>query len=101
MNERDLKLVLRAKRQIRREIAIRSFLVFGLFFCAVLRMLGVELPFMYLLLFVLLFVSLVLTSDLIANFGMVSKKDLINVIENYIHSDPEVLTRYSSAKSRG
>ena len=100
MNERDFQLVMRAKRQIQRETALRSFLIFGLFFCAVLRMVGIELPFVYLLLFVMLFVSLVLSSDFIANFGMVSKKDLVGVIEKHIHSNPEVLTRYSNTRSK-
>jgi len=100
MDERDFQLIMRAKRQIHRERALRSFLVFGLFFSASLRMMGVELPFMYLLLFVLLLISLILSSDLIANFGMVSKHDLISLIENHIHNDPDVLARYSNARSR-
>lgn len=100
MNERDYKLLLRAKRQIQRESSIRSFLIVGVCFAAGLRLFGVELPFLYPLLFVILFVALVLNSDLIANFGMVTKKDLIAVIERHIHSDPEALTRYVNAKSK-
>jgi hypothetical protein len=100
MTERDFHLLLRAKRQIKREAAIRSFLIFGLCFGAALRMLGIELPFLYLLLFVILFVALALNSDLIANFGMVSRNDLVNVIEQHIHNDPETLSRYASVKSR-
>ena len=49
---------------------------------AVLRFLGVELPFFYLMLFVFLLISLVFSSELNANFGLVSKGDLIKVIEN-------------------
>jgi len=60
----------------------------------------VELPFLYLMLFVSLFISLILSSDLIANYGQVSKGDLINVIEKHIHSDPEMLTRYANSRSR-
>ena len=100
MDEHDFQLILRAKRQIRREKSIRSFLVVGLCFAAGLRLLGLELPNLYPLLFVLLFVALVLNSDLIANFGMVSKKDLIAVIERHIHNDPDVLSRYADSKSR-
>ncbi len=100
MNDRDIQLVLRAKRQIQRETATRSFLVFGVVFCAVLRFLGVEAPFLYLTLFVLLFICLLLSSDLLVNFGSVSKKDLVSVIERHIHSDADMLTRYSSVKSR-
>ena len=59
-------------------------------------MLGFELMLMYMLLFVILFVSLVLNSEVIASFGMVSKKDLVNVIEQHIHNDPKALTRYAS-----
>ncbi|NKB32379.1 MAG: hypothetical protein GKR91_04705 [Pseudomonadales bacterium] len=95
MNERDFQLARRAKRQIEREAALRSFLWVGLVFCAVLRMLGFELQIMYLFLFVILFVSLVINSEVIASFGMVSKKDLVSVIENHIHNDPEALTRYA------
>ena len=101
MNDQDFRLIIRAKRQIARESALKSFLVFGVFFCAALRMLDLELPFLYRVVFVMLFISLVLTSDLFANIGLVSKKDLVKVIENHIHSDPEVLTRYCSARSKG
>lgn len=100
MNDRDIKLLLRAKRQISRETAVRSFLIFGLVFSAALRFLGVELPSLYILLFVFLFVSLILSSDFVANFGLVSKQDLVNVIEKHIHNDPEVLQRYSSARNK-
>ena len=100
MDERDLHLLLRAKRQIHREAKLRAFLIFGVCFTACLRLVGIELPFLYLVLFVLLFVALVLNSDLIGNFGMVSKKDLVAVIEQHIHNDPEAITRYMEAKSR-
>ncbi|MCH7817318.1 MAG: hypothetical protein IIC60_12190 [Proteobacteria bacterium] len=52
------------------------------------------------MLFVFLLVSLVIGSDLIANNGVVSKHDLIPVIENHIHSDAEVLTRHAGSRSR-
>lgn len=100
MNERDFQLVLRAKKQIRRENAIRSFLIVGVCFAAALRLAGVEPPLLYPLLFVILFVALVLNSDLIANLGMVSKTDLVSVIERHIHNDPEALARYVNAKSK-
>ena len=100
MNESDFNLVLRAKRQINRETAIRSFLIAGVCVAAGLRLLGIELPFIYPLLFIILFISLVLNSDVIANFGLVTKRDLVNVIERHIHNDPEVLTRYSELKNR-
>jgi len=100
MNERDFQLLLRAKRQIRRENSIRSFLIVGICFAAVLRLAGIELPLLYPLLFVVLFVALVLNSDLIANFGMVSKTDLVNLIERHIHNDPEALTRYVNSKGK-
>ena len=100
MNERDFQLVMRAKRQIHRETALRSFLLFGLFFTAILQMLGIELPFLYPLLFVILFVSLVLSSDFVANFGMVSKNDLIHLIEKHIHSDPDALAAYSNLRNK-
>ncbi|MDD9891585.1 MAG: hypothetical protein OXU30_14760 [Gammaproteobacteria bacterium] len=100
MNERDFQLVRRTKRQIEREAALRSFLWVGLIFCTVLRMLGFELQIMYLFLFVILFVSLVINSEVIASFGMVSKKDLVNVIEKHIHNDPETLTRYAGLDNK-
>lgn len=100
MNERDFRLLMRARRQIARETAMRSFLLAGLVFCTVLRLLSVDLPFLYLSLFVLLFIALVLTSDMFASIGLVSKKDLVQLIENQIHSDPEVLSRYSSLRSK-
>jgi hypothetical protein len=68
MNERDFHLVMRAKRQVHRETALRSMLIFS--------------------------------SDLIANFGLVSKDNLIKVIEKQLHSDPEMLTRYLNRRSR-
>lgn len=98
MNERDFQIVMRAKRQIQRETALRSMLIFGLLFSAALRFLGVELPFLYLMMFVFLLIALIFSSDLIANFGLVSKGDLIEVIEKQLHSDPEMLTRYLNSK---
>lgn len=100
MNERDFQLVLRAKRQINREGALRSMLIFGLLFSAALRFLGVELPFLYLMMFIFLLISLILSSDLIANIGQVSKADLIEVIEKQLHSDPEMLTRYLNTRTK-
>lgn len=100
MDERDFRLLQRAKRQIRRESAIRSFLLAGLIVAALLRILGFELTLLYPLLFVLLFVSLVLNSDLIANVGMVSKKDLVALIERHIHNDAETLSRYAESNNR-
>ncbi|MFZ8956187.1 MAG: hypothetical protein ACO2ZE_03970 [Pseudohongiellaceae bacterium] len=86
MNEDDFQLVLRAKRQIQREAA--------------LRFADIDLPFMYPLLFTVLFISLVLNSDVIANMGLVTRKDLIAVIERHIHNDPGSLARYSQLKNR-
>ena len=100
MDERDFHLLLRAKRQIRRESSLRSFLLAGLLVAAALRVFGVDVTFLYPLLFVILFVSLILNSDLIANFGLVTKLDLVNLIERQIHNDPDVLTRYSSLRNR-
>ncbi|GJM12816.1 MAG: hypothetical protein DHS20C12_12190 [Pseudohongiella sp.] len=99
MSERDFQMVMRAKRQIQREAAMRSMLIFGLLFSAALRLLGLELPFLYLMMFVFLLVALILSSDLIANFGLVSKGDLIQLIEKQLHNDPEMLTRYLSSKA--
>jgi hypothetical protein len=96
MNERDLHPVMRAKHQIHRETALRSLLVFGLLFSAALRLWGVELPFLYLM----LSVSLIFNSDLIANFGLVSKDDLSKVIEKQLHSDPEMLTRNLNTRNQ-
>jgi hypothetical protein len=76
-------------------------LVFGLLLSAALRFLGIDIPFLYLMLFVFLLISLIFSSDLIANFGLVSKGDLITVIERQLHSDPEMLTRYLDIKNRG
>ena len=100
MEQRDLLLVLRAKRQIKREMALRSFLVTGLFVAAGLRVLGVDVAFLYPLLFILLFVSLVMNSDVIANVGLVTKKDLVNLIERQIHGDPDTLARYVSERGK-
>jgi len=60
----------------------------------------VELPFLYLMMFFFLLISLIFSSDLIANFGLVSKSDLIEVIEKQLHSDPEMLTRYLNTRSK-
>jgi hypothetical protein len=100
MDERDFHLLMRAKRQIRRESSLRSFLLAGLIVTACLRLMGLELSFLYPLLFVILFVSLILNSDLIANFGLVTKSDLVKLIERHIHSDPEALARYASSKNK-
>jgi len=100
MNEDDFQLVLRAKRQIQREAALRSFLVAGVAVAAALRFADIDLPFMYPLLFTVLFVSLVLNSDVIANMGLMTRKDLIAVIERHIHNDPGSLARYSQLKNR-
>lgn len=100
MDERDFHLLMRAKRQIRRESALRSFLLAGLLVAAMLRVLGISLPYLYPLLFVVLFVSLILNSDLIANFGLVTKGDLVKLIERHIHKDPETLARYASSRSK-
>ncbi len=75
-------------------------LIFGLLFSAALRFLGVELPFLYLMMFIFLLISLILSSDLIANIGQVSKADLIEVIEKQLHSDPEMLTRYLNTRTK-
>lgn len=79
---------------------MRSMLIFGALFAAALRLLGVELPFLYLMMFVFLLISLIFSSDLIANFGLVSKGDLVEVIEKQLHSDPEILTRYLNTRSK-
>lgn len=100
MDERDFHLVMRAKRQIHRETELRSMLIFGLLFSAARRFLGSEFPLLYLMLFVFLLVSLIFSSDLITNFGLVSKDNLIKVIEKQLHSDPEMLTRYLNRRSR-
>ena len=75
-------------------------LIFELLFSAALRFLDAEFSFLYLMLFVFLLVSLIFSSDLIANFGLVSKDNLIKVIEKQLHSDPEILTRYLNRRSR-
>ena len=93
-------MVMRAKRQIQREKALRSMLIFGVLFTAALRFLGVEIPFLYLMMFVFLVISLIFSSDLIANFGLVSKGDLVEVIEKQLHSDPEMLTRYLNSRKQ-
>ena len=100
MNEGDLQLLMRAKRQIRRESALRSFLLAGLVVAAGLRVLGIDVAFLYPLLFIILFVSLVMNSDVIANVGLVTKKDLVKLIERQIHNDPQALARYSSQRGK-
>jgi hypothetical protein len=100
MEEQDFHILLRAKRQIKRETAVRSFLLAGLFVAAGLRVLGIDVAFLYPLLFILLFVSLVMNSDVIANVGMVSKTDLVKLIERQIHSDPESLARYVNLRGK-
>lgn len=100
MNDQEFRLVLRAQRQITREAAMRSFLIAGVLFCAGLRLLGIELQFLYLLLFIVAFISLVLTSDMFASIGLVLKKDLVKVIETHIHANPEMLARYSSLRNK-
>jgi len=45
MNENDFNLLLRAKRQIHRESAIRSFLLAGVCVTAGLKLFGIDLPF--------------------------------------------------------
>ncbi len=100
MGEQDFHILLRAKRQIRRETALRSFLLAGLFVAAGLRVLGIDVAFLYPLLFILLFVSLVMNSDVIANVGLVSKNDLVKLIERQIHSDPDSLARYVSLRGK-
>lgn len=99
MDEQDFQILLRAKRQIKRETALRSFLIAGLFVAAGLRVVGIDTAFLYPLLFILLFVSLVMNSDVIANVGLVSKHDLVKLIERQIHKNPEVLAHY--VKLRG
>jgi len=74
MNENNSNLVLRAKRQAHRESAIRSFLLAGVCVTAGLQLFGIDLPFIHTLLFLILFISLVLNSDVIANFGLVTKR---------------------------
>ena len=100
MNENNSNLVLRAKRQAHRESAIRSFLLAGVCVTAGLQLFGIDLPFIHTLLFLILFISLVLNSDVIANFGLVTKRDLVKVIDQHIHNDPKVLTRYTEVKKR-
>ncbi len=101
MNERDFELILRAKKQVESERNMRSFLIVGLVFCASLRLVGFELPYLYLLMFMILFASLIFFSELIANFGRVSKTDLIELIEQHIHQNPESLTLYAEIKNKG
>ena len=98
MNEVDFRVLMRAKRQIQREKNLSSFLWVGIVFSAVLRMLGLEFPLLYVSLFTVLLIALILSSDLLINFGLVSKSDLVKVIEKHIHSDPEMLTRYAASK---
>jgi len=100
MDEQDFHILLRAKRQIRRETALRSFLFAGLLVAAGLRLFGIDVSFLYPVLFVLLFVSLVMNSDVIANVGLITKKDLVKLIERQIHNDPDILARYVSARGK-
>ncbi len=100
MEERDFQLLAKAKKQVSREASLKSFLVFGVCFTAFIRMLGVELPMLYLTLFVLLLMLLIFSSDLLAMFGRVSKNDLIGIIERQINNDPETLTRYIDTRSK-
>lgn len=100
MNEQDFRLVIRARRQIAHETALRSFLIAGVLFCAGLRLLGIDPQFLYILLFVVGLIALILSSDMFASIGLVSKKDLVGVIESHIHADPEVLARYSSVRNK-
>lgn len=100
MTENDLQLLLRAKNQIKREAMWRSFLIVGVVFAALLRLFGLDLPYLYFLLFVLFFISLLLTSDLLLNIGTVTKRDLVSLIEHTIHSDPAILTKYADLKDK-
>ena len=100
MDEQDFHILLRAKRQIKRETALRSFLFAGLLVAAGLRLFGIDVSFLYPVLFVLLFVSLVMNSDVIANVGLVTKKDLVKLIERQIHNDPDILARYVSTRGK-
>jgi|TARA_B110000971_G_scaffold56420_1_gene57443 hypothetical protein len=61
---------------------------------------GLNFPPLYLLLFMLLLISLVVTSDLLVNIGTVLKKDLISLIESQLHSDADALGRYAQTKGR-
>ena len=98
MTEKDFKILMRAKQQIEREAALRSFIWIGLVFAAVLRMLEVDIEILIRVMFSIILIALVLSSDLLVNIGTISKKDLVKVIERHIHSDPEVLTRYSATR---
>lgn len=100
MDEQDFHILLRAKRQIKREAALRSFLFAGLLVAASLRLFGIDVSFLYPMLFILLFVSLVMNSDVIANVGLVTKKDLVKLIERQIHNDPDILARYVNKRDK-
>ncbi|MFT4861710.1 MAG: hypothetical protein ACI95C_000920 [Pseudohongiellaceae bacterium] len=100
MTETDLQLLLRAKNQIKREATWRSFLIVGIVFAAVLRLIGFDLPYLYFLIFTLFFVSLLLTSDLLLNIGTVTKRDLVGLIENTVHNDPAILSKYANLKDK-
>jgi hypothetical protein len=100
MTDSDLQLLLRAKNQIKREATWRSFLVVGIVFAALLRLFGLDLPYLNLVLFVLFFLSLLLSSDLLINIGTVTKRDLVNLIESTIHNDPIILTKYADLKDK-
>jgi|TARA_B110000971_G_scaffold56421_1_gene57446 hypothetical protein len=71
MNDAACHFIMLAKRQIRREASWRSFLLFGLAIAAFVLLFRIELPALYLLLFVLFLISLVVTSDLLVNIGTV------------------------------
>jgi len=100
MTESDLQLLLRAKHQINREATWRSFLVVGIVVAALLKLVGLDMPYLYFLLFVLFFISLLLTSDLLLNIGTVTKRDLVTMIETTIHNDPAILTKYADLKDK-
>ncbi len=100
MTEADLQLLLRAKNQIKREATWRSFLTVGIVFAAMLRLIGFDLPTLYFLIFTLFIVLLLLTSDLLLNIGTVTKRDLVSLIENTVHSDPAILSKYASLKHK-
>ncbi len=100
MTKSDFQLLMRAKNQIRRESTWRSFLIVGVVFAALLKLIGLDLPYLYFLLFVMFFISLLLTSDLLINIGTVSKRDLVSVIENSIYKDPAMLAKFAELKDK-
>ena len=93
MNDAALHLILRAKGQIRQETPWCSLLLSALAIAAVLRLFGIELPVLYLSLFVLFLISLVLTLDLLINIGTVSTKKLISLISSQLNSDADAFGR--------